>query len=280
VRHLRHIFFLVLALHDVTAFADSFTNRVLAAFSQEDPKLQATAKSDDEIHLTTPIGPITVFLDRLRGECQKRPEDCDAAIKQLVTSTRITSASSENMKFDPENVYPVLRPVSSLQAMQATIGGDITRMFLSRPYISGAVLLYAIDMPRAVRFVNAGDLEHSGLTVDALDKIALSHVSRLAPLKLERMRGAPGLWAAIANDGYGTSRLFDPKFWDMLEAEGGGPVAVALPTRDWLLAARLDDSQALAQLRTVAARIVAAEPTAVTSALVRRNGQSWSEVPP
>jgi uncharacterized protein YtpQ (UPF0354 family) len=128
--------------------------------------------------------------------------------------------------------------------------------------------------------VNASDLKHSGLTIEDLDRIALAHVARLAPPKLEQMRGAPWLWASISNDGYGTSRLFDPKFWDTLETRAGGPVAVALPTRDWLLAARLDDPTAIAQLRGVAARIVAGEPTAVTSALVRRDGQSWVEVSP
>jgi len=270
---------LAFALHEGPAFADSLTNRVTAAFNQEDPKLQAIVKSDDEIHLTTPMGPITVFLDRVRGECERRPEGCEAAIKQLVNSTTVTVASSDSTKFDPENVYPVVRPASGLRAMQTTVA-DIVRLFVSRPYISGAVVLYAIDTPRALRFANTSDLEHSGLTVDALDHIARSHVSRLAPIRFKQTHDMPGLWAGIASDGYGTSRLFDPKFWDTLEAQAGGPVAMALPTRDWLLAARLDDPEAIARLRTVAARIVAGEPTAVTSALVRRDGQSWIEVPP
>lgn len=278
IRHLLYICLLAVALNTAPVFADSLTDRVAAAFNQEDSKLQATIKSDNEIHLTTPIGPITVFLDRVRGECQKRPDGCDAAIKQLISATTATTASSDTMKFVPENIYPVVRPVGALQAMQATTGTDVAKMFVSRPYISGAVLLYAIDTPRAVRFVNASDLEHAGLTIDTLDKLALSHVSRLPPLRFEQMGGARGLWAGIASDGYGTSRLFDPKFWNVLEAQAGGPVAVALPTRDWLLAARLDDPQAIAELRRVAARIVAGEPTAVTSALVRRDGQSWIEV--
>lgn len=274
------ICFVVTALRVVPAYADSLTERVVAAFNHEDPKLQAVIKSDDEIHLTTRIGPITVFLDRVRAECQRRPENCDGTIKQLVSATRATTASSDGMEFNAETVYPVVRPVGTLQSMQSTVGSDLTKRFVSRPYVSGAVLLYAIDTPRAIRFVNASDLEHSGLTLDALDKIAISHVPRLESLKFERMAGAPGLWACFAHDGYGTSRLFDPKFWDALEAQAGGPVAVALPTRDWLLAARLDDAQAISRLRTIAARIVAGEPTAVTSALVRRNGASWIEVPP
>ncbi len=56
MRRLWHLCFLAIALHGVCAFADSFTERVVAAFNEKDPKLQATAKSDDEIHLTTPIG--------------------------------------------------------------------------------------------------------------------------------------------------------------------------------------------------------------------------------
>jgi len=274
------ICFVVTALQAVPAHADSLTERVAAAFSHEDPKLQPTIKSDDEIHLTTRMGPVTVFLDRVRAECQRRPENCDVSIKGLVSSTATIAASSDAAEFNAENIYPVVRPVGTLQAMQATVSGDVKRVFISRPYISGAVLLYAIDSPRALRFVNSSDLEHSGLTLDALDKIAVSHVPRLGPLKFEQMREMPGLWAGIAHDGYGTSRLFDPKLWEALEAQAGGPVAVALPTRDWLLAARLDDAQAIARLRTIAARIVAGETTAVTAALVRRDGESWIEVPP
>jgi uncharacterized protein YtpQ (UPF0354 family) len=277
---LRQILFVGLALHCVCASADSLTDRVAAAFNHESPKLHATVKSDDEIQLTTSIGQLRVFLDRVRGECQKRPEDCDATIKNLVTSTAATVDLPDATKFNPDNVYPVVRPENSLRAMQATIGDDVTRAFVARPYISGAVLLYAIDTPKAIRFVNARDLEQAGLTVEALDRIALAHVSRLSPVKFQKMDEAPGLWVGISNDGYGTSRLFDPKFWDRLEALAGGPVAVALPTRDWLLAARLDNPEAISRLRTIAARIVAGEPTAVTFALVRRDGPSWSEVTP
>jgi len=253
---------------------------VADAFKQVDPKLQPTIKSDDEIHLTMAAGPITVFLDRTRAECQRRPKNCDATIKQLVSATTATTGSMDALKFTPEAIYPVVRPASSLQALQATIGSAVDRLIVSKPYVSGAVLLYAIDSPQALRFVSKGDLDQAGLTLDALDKLARSHVSRLPHVEFQQMQGAPGLWAAIAHDGYGTSRLFDPKFWDEIEVRAGGPVALALPTRDWILAARLSDAQSVTQLRTVAARIVAGEPTGVTPALVRRNGESWIEVPP
>jgi uncharacterized protein YtpQ (UPF0354 family) len=266
----------LLMAHGNASFADSLTDRVALAFNHEDSKLNATIKADNEIHLTTPNGPLTVYLDRMRQECSQRPVDCNSIVRSFVESTTSTFAQPDTLAFNAENVYPVVRPANTVNAL----GSAVAKLFVSRPYISGAVLLYVIDLPKAIRFVTPNDLESAGLTVDALDKLAVAHVARLRPIRIAPVPRSPGLWSAIANDSYGTSRLFDPTFWDALEARAGGPVAVALPTRDWLLAARLDDAQAIAGLRTLAARIAASEATAVTSSLVRRNGQGWSEVPP
>jgi uncharacterized protein YtpQ (UPF0354 family) len=272
--------FVPLVSYSTAILADSLADRVVASFNHESPRLHATIKSDDEIDLEAPTGSISLFLDRVRAECRRRPDDCDSVIKGFVQSITATAFQPDSLRFNVEDVYPVIRPASTVDATQYPFDDNVTRVFISRPYISGAVLLYAIDTPKALRFVSASDLEHAGLTVDALDRIAVAHVSRLPSVKIEALPEAPGLWAALAIDGYGTSRLFNPKFWDAIEARAGGPVAIALPTRDWLFAARLDDSQAIARLRILAARIVAGEPTAVTSALVRRDGQSWSEIPP
>jgi uncharacterized protein YtpQ (UPF0354 family) len=277
---LRWILFAGLALYCAGASADALTDRVAAAFNHADPKLRPKIKADDEIQLSSPRGSFQVFLDRVRAECQKQPDTCDGTIENLVSATLATVGQPEAMAFDPDNVYPVVRPESTVQAMQASTGGKSKDTFVSRPYISGALLLYVVDAPRAVRFVNSSDLNRAGMTVDALNTLAFTHVSRLPTAHFQKMEEAPGILAAIFNDGYGTSRLFDPIFWDSAEAAAGGPVAIALPTRDWLLAARLDDAKAMARLRKLAGQIVAGESTAVTSALVRRDGQGWSEVPP
>jgi uncharacterized protein YtpQ (UPF0354 family) len=277
---LRQLVILTLTLHGASALADALTDRVAAAFNQEDPKLQATIKSDDEIHITAPIGSVSVFLDHVRGECAKRPNDCDAIVKRFAQATVASARGPDAMKFDADNLYPVIRAADTLRAMTGTLGDKVASTFVSRPYISGAVLLYAIDTPAAVRFVSQSDLEHAGLTLDDLDKLAVSHVSRLPPLHVQPLDRAPGLWTALATDGYGTSRLFDPAFWDTAEARAGGAVAVALPTRDWLLFARLDDPAAISRLRVLAGRVVAGETHAVTASLVRRVGKSWIEVLP
>lgn len=270
----------LLALQSTAAFADAFTNRVAAAFGREDPKLRATVRADDEILLTGPAGELSVFLDHVRAECTKRPDSCDSAIQGFVKNVATAAEMRELTAFNTENIFPIIRPDDAGPSMKPIVGEDPTKLFVSRPYISGAVLMYAIDTPKALRFVNAGDLGKAGLTLQALDKIAMSHVSKLPPVDIQPMEGARGLWTALANDGYATSRLFDPKFWDALESHVGGPAAVALPTRDWILAVRLDDAEAMTRLRSLARRVVAGEPRAVTASLVRRDGAGWAEIPP
>jgi hypothetical protein len=100
---------LTLVLHSTASLADALTDRVAAAFNQEDPKLQATIKSDDEIHLTAPIGSLSIFLDHIRAECTKRPNDCDSLVKQFVQSTVASARVPDAMKFNADNVYPVIR---------------------------------------------------------------------------------------------------------------------------------------------------------------------------
>lgn len=279
-RLLLRLMALTLALHGTASLADALTERVAAALNQEDPKLQATIKSDDEIRLPPPVGPASIYLDHIRADCTKRPGDCDAMVKRFAQSIVASAHAPEGMTFNADNIYPVIRAESTLRTMQATLGDKAKRLFVSKPYVSGAVLLYAIDTPTAVRFVSESDLEHAGLTVDALDKLAVAHVSRLPPIHIEPVDRAAGLWSALTSDGYGTSRLFDSTFWDAAEARAGGAVAVALPTRDWLLFARLDNPAAISKLRAVAARVVAGETYAVTASLVRRDGQGWVEVSP
>jgi hypothetical protein len=137
-RRLRRLVILALALHGTVSLADTLTDRVAAAFNQEDPKLQATVKSDDEIHLTAPIGSLSVFLDHVRAECTKRPADCDSIVKRFAQAT-VASAHTSH-EFSADKVYPVIRAASTLRAMQGTPGDKTTSTFVSRPYISGAIL--------------------------------------------------------------------------------------------------------------------------------------------
>ena len=269
-----------LALHSSAVRADAFAERVRAAFSEEAPELRPTIRADDEIGLAVQKGEASVFLDNIRLACTTRPADCDADIKSFVRRIATMTSDKTSAGISSTNVFPVLRAEGLLRSTGQVAGNDPKSQITSRSFVSGTVLLYVLDTPEAFRFVKAEDLDVASLSLERLHSLAVGNVARLERLKVEPLRGAPGIIVATARDGLGTSRVLEPGFWQQLERVAGGPVAVATPTRDWFLAARLDDPSALSTLRILAGRVFRGEPYSVSPTLFRRDGAAWREVRP
>ena len=262
------------------ALADEFTERVAAAFAEEKAQLQPSIRTDNEIALTLKSGEVSVFLDNLRTACFAAPNDCDAEIRSYVRRVSETIRNAPAAGLTSTNVYPVLRSEGWFSALQQSAGKGERLNIESRPFLPGIVLVYVVDTPSAFRFVNDADLRTSDISSDRLHTFAGRNAARLETLPVKRLEGAPGLFAAIAQDGLGTSRVLDRQFWALLEQKAGGPVAVAVPTRDWVLAARLDNRQALTALQTIADRIVKGEANSVSPTIFRRSDDSWQTVTP
>jgi uncharacterized protein YtpQ (UPF0354 family) len=140
-------------------------------------------------------------------------------------------------------------------------------------------VIYATDSPEAIRFATAKDLERQGLSEERLQALAAANVKRLDPVKISVLPNSNGLVAAITQDTYATGRLFDPIFVQELEHAVGGPVVVAVPTRDWIVAADGGDAAALARLKDLAARVSRGEAYSVSPKPVKCDGKTWQELP-
>lgn len=271
---------LVFALVPGEVRAESLEEKVRAAFAEHAPALQARIEGRDELRLGVGEGEWAVYLDNLRTSCETRPSDCDSAIDNFVRRIATTTREGDTARLPKDKVFPVLRNEGQLRSMQQLAENKPGQELAGQAIVPGIALLYVVDLPDSFRFVLKRDLEDSGLSPEQLHEAAAANVATLEGLAVERLEGTRNLFAVIAHDGLGSSRLFDKGFWTELEREAGGPVAVAAPTRDWILAARLDDRPALAELRALAGRIVDGEPYAVSATLFRRDGASWREVQP
>jgi uncharacterized protein YtpQ (UPF0354 family) len=269
-----------LALHTSAVLADAFTERVRAAFAEETPEFRPTIRADGEIGLASHQGEWSVFLENLRLACTTRPADCEADIKSFVRRTTTVVRDRTSVGISSTNVFPVLRAEGYLPSTGRLAGNDPKKQITSRSFVSGTVLVYVLDTPDTLRFVNAEDLDIAGLSLKRVHSLAVGNVARLERLKVKPLRGASGIFVAIARDGLGTSRVLEPGFWQLLERKAGGPVAVATPTRDWILAARLDDPSALSTLRILAERVFRGEPYSVSPTLFRLDGVAWREIRP
>lgn len=258
--------------------ADAFTTQVQAAFRKAAPDLPLTIKSEDEISVAGPEGELTAFLEILRTRCASDPKGCETRIQDFATQLALRARIQGKTPFTASKVVPILRAPEVLDpAVNAPLqveGGSLAH----RPFVHGLVLAYVVNLPKRVRFVNALDLEVSGLSEKHLHGLSLGNAESLGALKVEAVTGVPGVMMAASNDGLATSRLLNPRGWKDLERQCGGPIAVVCPTENWVLAARLDNPAALKLMRSFAAYTVAREKDPLPMVVFTRDGEAWREV--
>lgn len=265
----------VLALSAGMCHADGLTEKVLQTFRSQASGLRATAKSDDELQVTGWRGPLTVYLFNVRTVCTSNKDRCDDEVLSFVQ--RVVSVASADQSADAfvvEKVYAVLRNAGFAKRAAETFK-EPNKQLIVLPFVESIELLFVVDGDKAVRYVNRDDIAGAGLTEVALLDLASRNATRLPQVKYEPTKGMPGVYFMPANDGLGTSRAFDFALWEKLEAVAGGPVAIAVPTRDWVLFTRADQPELVAKLRTLAGRIARGEPYPVSDAVLVRDGNSW-----
>jgi uncharacterized protein YtpQ (UPF0354 family) len=272
---LRKVLWSTIALSGVQpALAGGISERLRDAIAAAAPNLHPEAHDDGSIHLKGSHGDSTVYADNVQAFCGAHPEGCDEAIRRFAMVVASMVNNDQVVALTTSNVYPVVRSAGMLKDLANHL--DAKKLPISRPFTGDSAVLYAVDSPKAIRYANAEDLETHGLSEDRLQVIATANATHLEPAKMSVLRD--GLFAAITQDGYGTSRLFDPQFVQALERKAGGSVVVAAPTRDWILMARADDSTAVLKLRDLAKKVFRGESYSVSPALLRWNGKAWDEI--
>lgn len=253
------------------------STKVLTTIKAHPQSLPATPVGSTEIRVNGPKGDVSLFLDNLQAECLARPASCNDQIKSFVDTSLSVISGSLDAGLTIDNVLAVLRPEAYVANSERAIGDDIKKRLVYEKFVPGIFTVFVIDTPKAIRVVNRADLEVTSLTQERLGSIALTNIRKLPQMKIEALRGAAGVFVATAKDGFGSSRILDTEFIKRFEAEAGGALVFAVPTRDWIAAVRRDGSAAQKALRVLVGKIVRGEPNPVSDKLFYRDGTSWRE---
>jgi len=259
-----------------TARADELLDRVVASFRQQAPEIKVDIKNLNELQIGGVSGLFAVYLDNVRSACVSKPAACEGEVTNFVAGVLdVAKSHAEIGVISPDKVYIVLRQAGFGQNAGKQWAGDAKKQLITRPFVEGLEQIYVLDTPRAYRFVNQGDLDLAGLSLESLHEAALRNVSKLEPLKYDKSPGMPDIFFMPAGDGLGTARIFDAPLWDRIEKDLGSGVVVCVPTRDWILFVKDDNLEAPEKMKMLAGRIVKGEPYAVSSVMFRRKNSSW-----
>jgi uncharacterized protein YtpQ (UPF0354 family) len=273
----------VLLLNAGICHADDLTEKVLQAFRAQVSELRVTAKTDDELQVTGRKGAHTVYLFNLRTACASRKAGCDEAVSSFVQQVAsIASAEQSASAFVAGKVYAVLRDAGfgGRSAEMIKAGKEPNKQLVVLPFIESIEVLFVVDGEKAVRYVSRDDMIGAGLTEKGLLDLATRNAARLPELKYQLVKGMDGLYFMPANDGLGTSRAFDLALWKKLEAAIGGPIAMSVPTRDWIIFTRAAQPENVAKMHALAGRIVRGEPYPISDAVLISDGNGWKTLQP
>lgn len=257
--------------------SDGLTRKVVQALQAQAPSLPVTVKGPDDLEVPGPgAKPLKIALDNMRKACSAQPDRCDDQVGAFVARV-IQVATGTGAHFSQDKVYPVLR-TAGLARMVAQESQDPAAKLVVRPFAPGVELVLVLDGDATMRYVNRGDVAKAGIDEAALMAAALGNVANLPPLQARPLRSLPGFSYLMADDGLGTARAFDPALWTRLAQTIGGPVAMAMPTRDWIVITRADEPRQVATLRELAGRVVRREPYAMSDTVFVRDGAGWKPV--
>jgi uncharacterized protein YtpQ (UPF0354 family) len=135
------------------------------------------------------------------------------------------------------------------------------------------VVVYAIDTPSNIAYINADELESLGVERDQLRALAVRNLRGLLP-KIEVQRGEK-LSMVIADGNYEASLLLFSDLWARESERMRGEPVAAVPARDLLIFADSADAEAVAYLRQLAAKMRAEASYGLTDRLFVLRDDRW-----
>lgn len=139
-----------------------------------------------------------------------------------------------------------------------------------RPFLAGLQIAYVVDEPSALRYINAEDLDHWGISLDELDAIARANlaVRTVTTRPISVGEGALRLFIFNTMDSYDATRVLLPDQLRRMAAQVSGRLVVGIPNRDFLIAFGDANAQLLDRVRWQVKRDNHATGTRLTDRLL------------
>jgi len=216
---------------DEELIAFKVTNAVMAELKDRFPEQNYEFDTEDG----TIRGPDNViYLSNLRRQVMNAPDRLDDIVKQFVTGLAFSaddSPAADQLDSVRELILPALKPFDYVRG-----DGPLSHV-VSRDWLGGVIICYAIQGSKTVRFVLKPDVERWGIELDDLHDLAMENLARLEwPRQIEGS-GPIGQRIAIIStrDSLDAARLLHPKLHEFLAPVLGSPFLAGIPDRDTLV---------------------------------------------
>jgi uncharacterized protein YtpQ (UPF0354 family) len=251
-------------------FSEEVARRVRIAAPEVD--VQVAGELELGINATADSGN-RAFLDNayqmyLGASERERDDLIDRFVRSFAEATK-------GLERSRDAIIPIVKDRGWLQEIRESMrrmGNEKVQDNLYEDLNDDLVVVYAIDTPSNIAYLNPDELEGLGVQREELRALAVRNLRGLLP-GIEVHRGE--LVNMVTADGnYEASLLLFADLWERERDRLRGEAVAAVPARDLLLFADSANADAIAQLRQLAAKMRAEASYALTERLfVLREGQ-------
>jgi hypothetical protein len=220
-------------------------------------------------------GHVELFLDSYVDRLGMPPEARGPALAEIEAGIAELIAKLETAPVvQPESILPIVRHEDFLAMALAQVGpeGEPADAPVHAAFAGDAGVLLAYDAPRGIGVMSRRNLGLEEMDDAAAFALAKENLAIKARDLVWRVDG--GLRVAILDGVYESSLVLLDEVWTALETDLGAPLAVAIPSRGALVAARADNPDDVARLRA-AIEEAALDPFSVSEEIFVREGGGW-----
>ena len=214
---------------------------------------------------------VSIRLDTLQARVNLPDAIVEAEYSRFENNVRNLLAQQDPFKLAQLRV--VIRTTEAINVFEVQTAALGQRNgVVRRPFSEGLEEVVVGDTPTTIALMPTGRLTDLELgATQAFDRARANTLKELSGLK---WTVNDGLLAADSNQPYATSLLALDPVWTTIEKQLGGPLAVAVPTRDTLVVGRADRVRDMARLATIAAS-GAGNTGSVSGKVLVRQGAIW-----
>jgi hypothetical protein len=214
---------------------------------------------------------VSVRLDTLQARVNLPDANPEAEYSRFETNVR--NLLDQQDPFKLERLRVVIRTTQAINTFEVqTAALGQRNAVVRRSFAEGLEEVLVGDTPTTIALMPIGRLNDLQLgATQAFDRARANTLKELTGIK---WTVNDGLLEADPDQPYGTSLLALDQVWTKLEEQLGGPLAVAVPTRDTLVVGRADRARDMTRLAKIAASGVDNTGSLSDKVLVRQ-GNLW-----
>jgi uncharacterized protein YtpQ (UPF0354 family) len=218
-----------------TMSAEQFAGYMEKRLTLEDA-IEVLGRNGLQLQLRVNGAEQTADLTNFHTAYVRNPEQLDTIVRNFVEAALglVPDRAVGDFAVLAERVYPMIKPLDLLVRVRE----HNLPMLVYREFLAGLMIVYVVDEPRSVTFINETHLDHWEVDITEVHKQAIKNLRRRTIEQVDYVvvgEGEQRIYIYNSGDGYDATRLLLSDVLASWARDVPGALVIGIPNRDFLI---------------------------------------------